>query len=685
MKKIYLLSLLFFSLFCNAQSGITYQAVLLNPKGKELPGVDNSRAPLVNKDICLRFKIIKESSLLEYQETITTNTDEFGMVNVVIGTGIKTDGSALNFASINWDGYPKNLVVELDTTGKCSDFLEISNQPFTSVPFALYAANSGTTGATGPAGPQGLKGDTGASGPIGSFGLQGIQGLKGEKGDIGLQGSQGLKGDTGGTGPQGLKGEKGDIGLQGSQGLKGDTGGTGPQGLKGDKGDTGIAGINGTNGSNALIKTTVEPAGANCSSGGTRIEVGLDSNKNSVLDDTEVNASQTKYVCNGAQGATGTASSSIGANAAFSDAISTYYKPLGGMNFKLSANGKYIIFANPNYGFNIGTTTYNSVGEVYVMKYENGIYEQVGQKIQGIAANDFLGGSVGISMDGTTILCSYNDNNTQNTKIFKFVNNLWVLHSTIQAGGLTLSNDGNVMTTTIWNGNNSEPVLVDIYRLNGANWDKSQLTASDILGYADSSRISDDGNTIALANVRQNGIGRIAIYKYINNAWGRIGNYIDGPSAGMQENLSLSKDGSKIVFTSISTVVGTYPVSTSKMPAYIKTYSFINNNWQQYGNDIELPYFSTSPFLSFNSSGDALLFTSEESISNFNNSFTCKKYFGIFKFSNGNWNQYGSRIDLYKDNNSNSSCSGVTWNNFSFESNIFMFIKNDILQIKDYN
>jgi hypothetical protein len=192
MKKIYLLSLIFFSLFSNAQSGITYQAVILNPKGKELPGVDNSRAPLVNKDICLRFKIVKGSSTLEYQETLATTTDEFGMVNVVIGTGTKTGGSASNFATINWDGDPKNLVVELDTKWNCSNFIEISNQPFTSVPYALYAANSGTPGPAGPAGPQGLKGekgDTGAVGATGSIGLQGIAGAIGPQGIQGLPGS----------------------------------------------------------------------------------------------------------------------------------------------------------------------------------------------------------------------------------------------------------------------------------------------------------------------------------------------------------------------------------------------------------------------------------------------------------------------------------------------------------------
>jgi len=127
MKKLYILFLLFFALFSNAQNGITYQAVLLNPKGEELPGADNSRAPLVNTNICLRFKIVNGASLLEYQETLVTTTDEFGMVNVIIGTGTKTGGSASNFSAINWDGNPKNLVVELDTTGNCSSFIEISN------------------------------------------------------------------------------------------------------------------------------------------------------------------------------------------------------------------------------------------------------------------------------------------------------------------------------------------------------------------------------------------------------------------------------------------------------------------------------------------------------------------------------------------------------------------------------
>jgi hypothetical protein len=58
-------------------------------------------------------------------------------------------------------------------------------------------------------------------------------------------------------------------------------------------------GPQGATGKNTLVKTTTEPAGANCTIGGVKLEFGLDANDNSVLDAAEINASLTKYVCNG--------------------------------------------------------------------------------------------------------------------------------------------------------------------------------------------------------------------------------------------------------------------------------------------------------------------------------------------------------------------------------------------------
>ena len=111
MKKIYLLLLVFSTAIYAQTKGISYQAVILNPEGEHIPGYNNQRVPLVNQIVCLRFKIYAGATL-EYQENLSTTTDEFGMVNVVIGSGTPTGGNASTFNGIIWNGAPKNLVVE---------------------------------------------------------------------------------------------------------------------------------------------------------------------------------------------------------------------------------------------------------------------------------------------------------------------------------------------------------------------------------------------------------------------------------------------------------------------------------------------------------------------------------------------------------------------------------------------
>ncbi|QRN98465.1 collagen-like protein [Archangium violaceum] len=103
-------------------------------------------------------------------------------------------------------------------------------------------------------------------------------------------GTQGPKGDRGETGPAGPQGAQGPQGLAGSIGPQGPAGSTGPQG------STGLA---------TLAKTTPETAGTNCAAGGTKLELGADSNRNGVLDISEVDWTLTKYLCNGVQGLQG--------------------------------------------------------------------------------------------------------------------------------------------------------------------------------------------------------------------------------------------------------------------------------------------------------------------------------------------------------------------------------------------
>jgi hypothetical protein len=140
MKKYFVFCLLYISSLLYGQTaGINYQAVIYNPNPELLPGYSQTNAPLVNTDVCLRFSIIDALSNVEYQETINTTTDEFGMVNLIIGTGNPIGGYASIFEDILWDSTTKRLQVDLDASGNCSVFLEISNQPFSAVPFAFAA------------------------------------------------------------------------------------------------------------------------------------------------------------------------------------------------------------------------------------------------------------------------------------------------------------------------------------------------------------------------------------------------------------------------------------------------------------------------------------------------------------------------------------------------------------------
>ena len=251
MKKILILFLLVTNYCFSQNSGITYQAVVYNPNGEELPGVDNSYAPLTNRNICLQFGIIDNTGTVEYQEQVQVTTDNFGMVNLLIGTSTQTGGYSSGFNGIEWSADAKFLKVDLDIKGSCSNFEELSNQPFTYVPFAYYSPASDIPG------PQGPQGETGAQGE---------------------------------TGPQGAVGEQGPQGIQGS---------TGPQGSPGPQGLPGTSGTDGEAGLKSLINTTEEPVGPNCDNGGFKIEVGIDTNNNNILDPDEIDDSQTRYVCDG--------------------------------------------------------------------------------------------------------------------------------------------------------------------------------------------------------------------------------------------------------------------------------------------------------------------------------------------------------------------------------------------------
>ena len=283
------------------RTGISYQALILDPNGEQLPGYNNQNAPLTNTAICLEFIIRDDNNVIEYSEYQSVTTDKYGMVNLIIGTGDYAGGYSGGWDGIVWSEKSKKLIVKLDTSANCSDFVEISNQELTSVAFALYAP-----------GQDGRDGESAyeiwlSEGNVGTV-QQFLDSLKGEKGDDGLSAFE-IWVDLGNSETEqdfieSLKGEDGEAGKSAYQ-IWLDEGNTGTEqdfldSLKGS------SGTDGDSGNQSLIKTTVEAAGDNCTNGGIKIESGIDANGDGTLDDDEVNTSQTKYLCNGTDGTDGT-------------------------------------------------------------------------------------------------------------------------------------------------------------------------------------------------------------------------------------------------------------------------------------------------------------------------------------------------------------------------------------------
>ncbi len=135
-KILYTILFIGISLFSFGQkTGINYQAVILDPNPISMPGNNYTGQPLANKGIELKFSLFS-STRLDYQETILTQTDEYGLINVIIGKGIKTGNTS--FDDILWTDTLKTLQVEVKFPST-STYTEISRSILQYSPYALYA------------------------------------------------------------------------------------------------------------------------------------------------------------------------------------------------------------------------------------------------------------------------------------------------------------------------------------------------------------------------------------------------------------------------------------------------------------------------------------------------------------------------------------------------------------------
>jgi hypothetical protein len=135
-KIFYTILFIGISLFSFGQkTGINYQAVILDPNPISMPGNNYSGQPLANSAIQLRFSLFS-GTRLDYQETQTTQTDEYGLINTLIGKGIKITPNS--FDAVLWNDTLKTLQVEVKFAS-ASVFTEVSRSLLQYSPYALYA------------------------------------------------------------------------------------------------------------------------------------------------------------------------------------------------------------------------------------------------------------------------------------------------------------------------------------------------------------------------------------------------------------------------------------------------------------------------------------------------------------------------------------------------------------------
>ena len=143
MKKLnLLLTAILFAVsgaFAQAPQSFKYQAVARNSTGDIL----------TNQNISIRISIHETSpggTVIYEEEHVSVTTNEFGLVNLEIGTGFPISGT---FSAIDWGSNDHFIEIEMDETGSTS-YTFMGTAQLLSVPYALHAKTVETVTETDP-------------------------------------------------------------------------------------------------------------------------------------------------------------------------------------------------------------------------------------------------------------------------------------------------------------------------------------------------------------------------------------------------------------------------------------------------------------------------------------------------------------------------------------------------------
>ena len=274
-----------------------------------------------------------------------------------------------------------------------------------------------------------------------------------------------------------------------------------------------------------------------------------------------------------------------------------------GTSVSMSADGTRVAIGAI---LNDGSNGSNS-GHVRVYDWNSGtsVWTQVGQDIDGEAADDQSGHSVSLSSDGTRVAIGaiLNDNtngsNSGHVRVFSLVvygdgSSSWSQvgqdidgeAASDQSGySVSMSSDG----TRVAIGarmNNGAAGHVRVYSESSGLWsqvgsDIDGEAASDQSGYSVS--MSSDGTRVAIGARMNNGAGHVRVYSESSGVWSQVGSDIDGEAASDQSgySVSMSSDGTRVA------IGARRNDGAGSNAGHVRVYSESSGVWSQVGSDID--------------------------------------------------------------------------------------------------
>ena len=330
-----------------------------------------------------------------------------------------------------------------------------------------------------------------------------------------------------------------------------------------------------------------------------------------------------------------------------------------GDSVSLSADGSTVAIGAP-YAEGNGT----GAGHVRIYhRNSTGIWQQLGEDIDGEAADNYSGDSVSLSADGSTVAIGapFNGGNAAgHVRIYQrnSTGNWQQLGDDIDAEAagdfsgksVSLSADGSTVAIGAYGNdvNGTDSGHVRIYQRNTATNSWQQLgddidgeAASDYSGISVS--LSADGSTVAIGAITNGGngsnSGHVRIYRLNSGNWQQLGGDIDGEAAGdfSGVSVSLSADGSTVAIGAFAND------GNGSDSGHVRIYRLNSGNWQQLGDDIdgEAAYDSFGVSVSLSADGSTVAIGANRNDGNGSDSGHVR----IYRINSGNWQQVGDDID----------------------------------------